>query len=138
MEQYRDEGYLAAAMRNYLMTLGWAPSGESEIVPWSRVVAEFRLEDVVPSAFFDVKNFTAFNGEYVRALPLEEFIEACQPWLTGPSAPWPADRYDPDVFAAMAPLVQTRVTTLAEVPRYVDFLFLDEAPADDKRRGPRP
>ena len=132
MEQYRDEGYLAAAMRNYLMTLGWAPSGESEIVPWSRIVAEFRLEDVVPSpAFFDVKKLTAFNGEYLRALPIEEFIEACQPWLTGPSAPWPAERYDPDVFAAMAPLVQTRVTTLAEVPRYVDFLFLDEAPTDD-------
>jgi glutamyl-tRNA synthetase len=35
------------------------------------------------------------------------------------------------VFAAMAPLVQTRVTTLAEVPRYVDFLFLDEAPRDE-------
>ena len=31
----------------------------------------------------------------------------------------------------MAPLVQTRVTTLAEVPRYVDFLFLDEAPSDE-------
>ena len=28
LEQYRDEGYLAAAMRNYLMTLGWAPSGD--------------------------------------------------------------------------------------------------------------
>ena len=70
MEQYRDEGYLAAAMRNYLMTLGWAPSGDSEIVPWSRIVAEFRLEDVVPSpAFFDVKKLTAFNGEYLRALP---------------------------------------------------------------------
>jgi glutamyl-tRNA synthetase len=132
MEQYRDEGYLAAAMRNYLMTLGWAPTGESEIVPWSRIVAEFRLEDVVPSpAFFDVRKLTAFNGEYLRALPIEEFIEACQPWLTGPGAAWPADRYDPDVFAAMAPLVQTRVTTLAEVPRYVDFLFLDEAPIDE-------
>ena len=88
MEQYRDEGYLAAAMRNYLMTLGWAPSGESEIVPWSRIVAEFRLEDVVPSpAFFDVKKLTAFNGEYLRALPIEEFVEACQPWLTGPARP---------------------------------------------------
>jgi glutamyl-tRNA synthetase len=132
MEQYREEGFLADAMRNYLMTLGWSPSGDSEIVPWERVVAEFRLEDVVPSpAFFDVKKLTAFNGEYLRAMPIEEFIEACQPWLTGPDAPWAPERYDPEVFAAMAPLVQTRVTTLAEVPGYVDFLFLDEPPADD-------
>src|SRR6476659_2215221 len=35
LESYRDEGYLSAAMVNYLMTLGWAPMGESEIVPWS-------------------------------------------------------------------------------------------------------
>ena len=26
LEAYRDEGYLAEAMRNYLMLLGWAPS----------------------------------------------------------------------------------------------------------------
>ena len=95
MEQYRQEGYLADAMRNYLMTLGWSPSGDSEIVPWERVVAEFRLEDVVPSpAFFDVKKLTAFNGEYLRAMPVEEFIEACQPWLVGPDAPWSPEQYD--------------------------------------------
>ena len=27
LEKYRDEGYLADAMRNYLMMLGWAPQG---------------------------------------------------------------------------------------------------------------
>ena len=132
MEQYREEGYLAPAMRNYLMTLGWSPGGDSEIVPWERVVAEFRLEDVVPSpAFFDVKKLTAFNGEYLRALTTDEFIAASQPWLTGPEAPWSPECYDADVFAAMAPLVQTRVTTLAEVPAYVDFLFLDGPPTDE-------
>ena len=34
LEQYRDEGYLADAMVNYLMTLGWTPPGDDEIVPW--------------------------------------------------------------------------------------------------------
>jgi glutamyl-tRNA synthetase len=132
LEQYREEGYLADAMRNYLMTLGWSPSGDSEIVPWERIVSEFRLEDVVPSpAYFDVKKLTAFNGEYVRAMPVEEFIAACQPWLTGEHAPWPPDRFDPEVFARIAPLVQQRVATLAEVPAYVDFLFMDEPPDDD-------
>ena len=132
LEQYRDEGYLADAMRNYLMTLGWSPSGDSEIVPWERIVAEFHLEDVVPSpAYFDVKKLTAFNGEYVRAMPVDEFVDACQPWLTGEHAPWPRERFDPVVFATIAPLVQQRVTTLAEVPGYVDFLFMDEPPDDE-------
>ena len=104
------------AMVNYLMTLGWAPSGDTEIVPWSQIEAEFRLEDVTHSpAFFDLKKLAAFNGDYIRAMPLEEFIAAVDPWL-------PVD-WDGDVFAAMAPLVQTRVVTLAEVPAMVDFLF---------------
>jgi glutamyl-tRNA synthetase len=132
LEQYREEGYLADAMRNYLMTLGWSPSGDSEIVPWERIVAEFRLEDVVPSpAYFDVKKLTAFNGEYVRAMPVAEFIAACQPWLTGEHVPWAPGQFDADVFAAIAPLVQQRVATLAEVPAYVDFLFMEEPPGDE-------
>ncbi len=131
LEQYREEGYLASAMVNYLMTLGWSPSGGSEIVPWDAIVAEFRLEDVVPSpAFFDVKKLTAFNGEHIRALSVDDFIAASDPWLRPPFAPWSPDHFDSDVFAAIAPLVQTRVATLAEVPAYVDFLF-EAAPIDE-------
>jgi glutamyl-tRNA synthetase len=131
LEAYRDEGYLADAMRNYLMLLGWAPRGDREIVPWSVIVEEFRLEEVNPSpAFFDEKKLRAFNGEYIRALSVEGFVEACQPWLTGtatiPAPPWAPADFDPKVFAAVAPLVQTRVAVLSEVVSYVDFLFLDQ------------
>lgn len=130
LESYRDEGYLADTMRNYLMLLGWAPSGDREIVPWSVIEAEFRLEDVNPSpAFFDVKKLRAFNGEYVRALPPDEFIAACRPWLTGtgtiPPPPWRPEAFDPEAFAAVAPLAQTRVAVLSEIVPYVDFLFAD-------------
>src|SRR3954453_24258035 len=84
LEAYRDEGYLAAAMRNYLMLLGWAPSGDREIVPWEVIESEFRLEDVNPSpAFFDEKKLRAFNGEYIRALSRDEFAAVCAPWLAG-------------------------------------------------------
>ena len=60
------------------------------------MVAEFRIEDVNPSpAFFDVKKLRAFNGEYIRALSVDEFVGACQPWLAAEVAPWPAERFDP-------------------------------------------
>ncbi len=132
LEDFRAEGYLASAMRNYLMLLGWAPSGDREIVPWSVIEAEFRLEDVNPSpAFFDVRKLRAFNGDYLRALTVDEFINACQPWLTGPDTPWPPQRYDPAAFAAVAELAQTRVAVLSEIVPMVDFLFLDEPPADE-------
>ena len=124
--------FLADAMVNYLMTLGWAPQGETEIVPWSRIEADFRLEDVNHSpAFFDLKKLAAFNGEYIRAMDVEAFIDACAPWLSGDAVPWRADQFRSDVFRAMAELVQTRIVTLAEVPNLVDFLFLD-APIIDE------
>ena len=136
LEAFRDEGYLAEAMCNYLMLLGWAPSGDREIVPWSVIESEFRLEEVNPSpAFFDEKKLRAFNGEYLRAMPVEDFVAACQPWLAGtptiPAPPWKADHFDPAAFAAVAPLAQTRIAVLSEIVPAVDFLFLDSPALDE-------
>ena len=132
VEQYREEGILAEAMKNYLMTLGWAPSGDTEIVPFQKIVDEFALGSVNHSpAFFDIVKLHSFNADYIRAMSLEEFINACQPWLTSEKAPWQASEYDPKVFAEIAPLVQTRVQLLQEVPGMVDFLFCDLPTLDD-------
>ncbi|MEV4716666.1 glutamate--tRNA ligase [Micromonospora noduli] len=132
LEDFRAEGYLPEAMRNYLMLLGWAPSGDREIIPWNDIVAEFRMADVNPSpAYFDVKKLRAFNGDYLRALSTEEFISACQPWLRGEDAPWLAEDYDDVAFAAVAPLAQTRVAVLSEIVPMVDFLFLPVPPTDE-------
>ena len=132
LEDFRDEGYVPPAMRNYLMLLGWAPRGDREIVPWDDMVAEFRVEDVNPSpAFFDIKKLRAFNGEYIRAMAPDEFIAACQPWLVQATAPWAADRFDPKVFAQLAPLAQTRVALLSEITAMVDFAFLPEPAIDE-------
>ncbi|MFM9038021.1 MAG: glutamate--tRNA ligase [Actinomycetota bacterium] len=131
LEQFRDEGYLSEAMVNYLMTLGWAPHGDDEIVPWSRIEAEFRLEDVNHSpAFFDLKKLAAFNGEYIRAMSLDRFIDACAPFLVA-DVPWNPDQFDATVFRAIAPLAQTRMVTMNEIVALVDFLFVD-APVMDE------
>ncbi|WP_285700107.1 glutamate--tRNA ligase [Actinomadura sp. NBRC 104412] len=127
LEDYRAEGYLPEAMRNYLMLLGWSPSGDREIVPWEVIVEEFRIEDVNTSpAFFDEKKLRAFNGDYIRMLPVEKFVSACLPFLE--DAPFEADMA---VFAQLAPLAQTRVALLSEIVPMVDFVFLDEPPRDE-------
>ena len=124
LEQYREEGYLASAMVNYLMTLGWAPTGETEIVPWPQMEQEFRLEDVNHApAFFDLKKLNAFNGEYIRMLPLDEFVASCDDWI-------PAD-WDRAVFGRIAEHVQTRVVTMADVAPMVDFIFLPDPEIDE-------
>ncbi|SEG93969.1 glutamyl-tRNA synthetase [Nonomuraea solani] len=119
LEDYRAEGYLPEAIVNYLMLLGWGPGEDREILPWSEMVQLFRFEDVNPSnAFFDEKKLRAFNGEYIRALPLETFEERCAPYLD--------DSWDRELFSKVAELAQTRISVLSEIRQNVDFLFLEE------------
>ena len=132
VEQYREEGVLADAMKNYLMTLGWAPTGDTEIVQFEKIVAEFSLSSVNHSpAFFDIVKLQSFNADYIRAMSLGDFIAACEPWLLSEKAPWSSANYDAKVFAEIAPLIQTRVQLLQEVPSMVDFLFCDLPTIDD-------
>lgn len=116
LEQYREEGFLADAMVNYLMTLGWSAGDDREILPWDEIVSLFALTDVnLSPAFFDVKKLSSFNGEYIRMMSEEQFVAACDPWL-------PQD-WDRRTFASIAPHVQPRLVTFSEVSGVVDFIF---------------
>jgi glutamyl-tRNA synthetase len=140
LESYRDMGYLADAMVNFLALLGWSPRGDDEKVDRATLIEQFALEDVNHApAYFDVAKLTHLNGTYIRALDVDAFIEACRPWVdpregewrpADHAPPWPAGRFDAARFAAIAPLVQERVATLGEVCQMVDFLFLESPPTD--------
>lgn len=129
LEDYRDQGFLPEVMANFLALVGWSPRDGRERLTMAEMIEAFRLEDVVPSpGFFDVAKLRAFNGDAIRALPVDEFVERARPFLA--RAPW-ADRLDEGAFRRMAPLVQERVVTLGEVPAMVDFLFLAEPEIDE-------
>jgi glutamyl-tRNA synthetase len=132
LEDYLAEGYLPAALVNYLMLLGWGPRDGAEIRPYPELEAMFRLQDVSKApAYFDTRKLAAFNGEYIRAQSVEQFIAACQRWLVRPYAPWTPDQFDAAVFRAVAGLAQTRLTVLSQITRYVDWLFLAQPPEDE-------
>lgn len=132
VERYRDEGYLPQAFVNYLALLGWSPPVDRELFSVDELVSWFDLADVNHSpAFFDVAKLTHLNGEHVRALATDAFVEACAPWTTGRLARWRSEDFDPEAFARMAPLVQERVAVLGEVPDMVGFLFTDPVEMDE-------
>jgi glutamyl-tRNA synthetase len=129
LEDYQAAGYVPEAMCNYLALLGWAPADGREILTLDEMIAEFSLEAVnSSSAFFDQQKLLHFNGEYIRALPVDEFIERARPWLGD---------LDPGVMTPMAGLVQERVKLLSEVPDMIGFLYGDDVTYDDKAWGKR-
>jgi glutamyl-tRNA synthetase len=138
---YINRGIPAEAMANYLALLGWGPPDGIEQRPIAEMVELFDLSAVSSSsAAFDVRKLEHISGDKIRLLGVDEFIDRSGPWLTGqprgqvdaPAAPpWEPGRFDAQRFAAMAPLVQERVHTFAEVPGYVAFLFADRFEVDD-------
>jgi glutamyl-tRNA synthetase len=122
---FAAEGYLPEAMLNYLALLGWGPRDDVEIRPIEEIVDQFRLEDVNSSpAFFDVQKLQHINAEYLRALPVDEFLRRVRPFLTRGDAAMAA-------LEPIAALVQERVRLLTEVEPMVAFL-LDEEPSRDE------
>ncbi|HMJ45426.1 MAG TPA: glutamate--tRNA ligase [Pseudolabrys sp.] len=67
VDAYRAMGYLPAAMRNYLVRLGWA-HGDQEIFTEAEMIAAFDLPAIGRSpARFDFAKLENLNGHYIRA-----------------------------------------------------------------------
>ncbi|GAA2351556.1 glutamate--tRNA ligase [Streptomyces cuspidosporus] len=129
---YRERGFLREGLLNYLSLLGWSLAPDRDVFTLDEMVAAFEIGDVNANpARFDLKKAEAINADHIRRLDLKAFIEACEPWLKAPHAPWAPESFDAAAFAALAPLAQTRLTVLSDITANVDFLFLDE-PVEDE------
>jgi glutamyl-tRNA synthetase len=129
LEDFGARGYLPEALRNYLGLLGFSvpPNSEDgssrEIVSMDELVAVFDLSRVSPSpAFFDYDKLNWMNGEYIRALPVEEFVAHCLPF----GEERYGERLDRDTFAGAMAIAQERATTLAGGADAAWFLFVPE------------
>ena len=128
---YRDRGYLPEAMVNYLSLLGWGPPDDIEVRPLEEIVDLFAIEDVnKAAAFFDLKKLEFVNATHLRELKKNDFIERAKPWVEGNTVPWSPDKFDEDRYLIMVDLVQEKLRTLSDLPRFIDFIFLNE-PVED-------
>ncbi|MBB4908272.1 glutamate--tRNA ligase [Actinophytocola algeriensis] len=126
---YRDRGFVPEGMLNYLALLGWSIAEDRDIFTMDEMIAAFDISKVnANAARFDVKKAEAINGEHIRKLAPEVFVERVIPHLVTegllPENPSDADL---DTLRAISPLVQERVTVLSEVATMVRFLFITEA-----------
>ncbi|HEY3723927.1 MAG TPA: glutamate--tRNA ligase [Acidimicrobiia bacterium] len=120
VEDFRDRGYLPDALVNYLALLGWAPADGREVLTRDEMVAEFDLDRVTHSAaFFDYKKLDWLNGEYIRAMPLDELTVDV---LTEATARW-GDRVDATTAHEVARIGQERAVTITGLVDQAAFLF---------------
>ena len=109
------KGYLKEAILNYIALLGWNPGGEREIFSLEELAQVFSLEGLSKSsAIFDMEKLTWMNGEYIRALSPEAFLERARPYLQA------AITREMDL-AKLAALIQPRLETLTQIADKVGF-----------------
>jgi glutamyl-tRNA synthetase len=131
LRHYRQSGYLPDAVFNAMALLGWSYAPEATIFDRQQAVERFELSQVSKNpAVFDLDKLGWINGEYMRARPLDRFLDEARPFLEEQlgtetvASGW-------DRFVGVAPLIQERVRLLAEVPPMAAFLFV-ETPAYDE------
>ena len=124
-EDLKAEGYLTEAILNYVALLGWSPRGElaeREFFTLEELVQAFDIGGISKSpAIFDLEKLKYFNSAYIKALSPEAFLAVAEPYLKQAI-------HNPAIdLGLVAPLVQTRLDTLTEIPPMVDFF--DQLPA---------
>ena len=128
--EYRDDGFLPDALRNFMVLLGWSLDDKTEIMPAQTVVDSFTLDRVgKPAAIFDREKLSWMNGIYIRDMPPQDLAEAMIPFLEKGLAPdlLPVDA---EYLLRIVPLIQERLKLLSEAPDMVAY-FLEEQPVYD-------
>ncbi len=128
VSEFRDEGYLPEALRNFLAFVGWAPGSgiEKEILLLDELIRLFSLEHVNPApAAFPYDKLDWMNGVYIRALPVEELAKRIHPFLLNAGLEVDADR-----LLKIASGIQERLVTLKDAVGMTDFLFVESISPD--------
>ena len=127
---YRESGFLPQALINFLglMGGGMVQPTEEEIVSKGINIKQgdiFSLAEMLDKfgfqrislggPVFDLTKLKWLNGEYLRALTPEAFFQALRATL-----------FSDDRLRRIAPLVQTRIETLAQFGEMTDFFFKDD------------
>ena len=125
LSTYRDDGYLADAVFNYLSLLGWSIDGDRTVFTRDEAIAAFDLIGVSRNpAVFDPDKLAWMNGEYIRALDPGEFRTLARPHVEAAVGRL-LDEEESARFDAVADLVQERTRLLPEAGQQVVFLFED-------------
>ncbi len=79
---YRDQGFLPEAMRNFLAIIGWSPGAEQEILGLEELIQKFTLDNVSKSpGIFDLEKATWLNGEYLKTADADYLTDLLVPML---------------------------------------------------------
>src|SRR3954466_1578054 len=123
VQELRDDGYLPAAVRNYLALLGWGTQDDTTIMSTAELIERFDVADVGrASAIFDEQKLRWLNGRFMREMDLGDYTEVVARHL---------GREPDERLRAACEIAQEKAQTLEEVWPLIHFIF-EEPETDEK------
>ncbi|HHX22635.1 MAG: glutamate--tRNA ligase [Tepidanaerobacteraceae bacterium] len=134
VEEFKEQGYLAESIINYLTLLGWSPEGTEEIFPLQKAINEFTLERVnKTAAIYDVKKLTWINGHYMRELDLGYVTEMTIPFMVKKGIITENEAKEKfDHIKKVVDVSRDRAKTLDELADTIAFFFKDITEYEEK------
>lgn len=131
INEYKEQGYLAEAMINFLALLGWSLDDKTELLTRHDIIQHFSLERVSKTAaVFNKDKLDWMNGVYIRSLTPDEFARQAIPFLEKKLPASVKRPLDTAYLHSIMPLIQDRAKTLADVSQLTDFFFGEELEYD--------
>ena len=116
-QDFKDKGYLPAAIINYLALLGWSPKSEREIFTLEELTDAFEVTAISKSpAIFDPEKLRYINAEHIRAFSPEEFKAHALDFIKQA-----VKREDID-FDVLCEVLQPRCELFSEIPEKLGFI----------------
>jgi glutamyl-tRNA synthetase len=129
VNQYLQEGFLPAAIINYLALLGWNPGTDKEVFTLDELVENFDIAGVHKGgAVFDRQKFLWFNKQHLAKLSDEEYLKKVQEYLPEKVRSLPG--FSPERLLKLLPIIKERTEALGEISAAgeageYDFVFKD-------------
>jgi glutamyl-tRNA synthetase len=124
---YPRQGFLSAAVVNFIALLGWNPKTEQEIFTLAELVEHFSLENVNRSpGRFDLEKCKWVNQQHLLGVSVEDFALAARPFVEAAGLPVSEN------YLAVIAAVKDKVRLFGDVPAAVDFLLKEDFKYDEE------
>lgn len=118
---FREKGFLADALFNFLALLGWSPGDDREVMSRKEMIEAFDLSRVRSSpSKMDIVKMEWMNGRYLAAMPVPEFESGVTRALAGRD--WAVEAQGP-YFAKVCRLMQTRTVLFTDAAEWKHFFL---------------
>ena len=121
VRQFEELGYLSEALVNFMALVGWSFDDSRERFSREELIQNFSLQHVHKApAVWNYDKLNQFNAQSIREMDEGQLAERILPYLKQAGI-----ETDATTLLNIIPLISERLVLLADVPKWVDFFFME-------------